>query len=125
MHRNWLRYSKKAEPRSLLFVLFATFWKDYAKLSLICFFTDVVFRLAQPFLLGYLLEFFRQSTKTTYYEAVMFAVGIIALNGMVALFSNHVLLLSFHNGMKVRVAVCSLIYRKVSSLTTPTNLNDK
>ncbi|XP_055306890.1 ATP-binding cassette subfamily C member 4-like isoform X2 [Sitodiplosis mosellana] len=63
-------------------------------------------------MLGYFLRYFRNDTNVTYDEALLYAIGIMILNFLNALCSNHILLLSYHNGMKVRVAVCSLIYRK-------------
>lgn len=36
------------------------------------------------------------------------------MNALNVLFFNHMNQISYHNGMKVRVAVCSLIYRKVT-----------
>lgn len=42
-----------------------------------------------------------------WYGSVM--VGLAAINGVVI---NHFFMAGFHNGMKVRVAVCNLIYKK-------------
>lgn len=111
MNRNWNKRGSK--QRSLLAVIFVTFWKDYAILTICCFCNDILLRLGQPFCLSYLLQFFRKDTDIAYHDAILYAVGLVALNGLNALFLNHVFLLSFHNAMKVRVAVCSLIYRKV------------
>lgn len=111
LDRNWNK--QPLNKRSLLSVIFATFWKEYVILTICCFSNDIVLRLGQPFLLGLLLQYFQKDTNIAYHDAILYAVGIVALNGLNALFFNHVILLSFHNSMKVRVAVCSLVYRKV------------
>lgn len=55
---------------------------------------------------------FSADTDTEYSDALLYATGIVVLNGLNAIALNQVYNLSYHNGMKVRVAVCSLIYRK-------------
>lgn len=52
----------------------------------------------------------------TYDDALWYAgamVTLAALNGIVI---NHYFMGGFHNGMKVRVAVCNLIYKKVKNI---------
>lgn len=111
--RNWNKQSTRLKSRPLLRVIFSTFWRDYAILTTFCFTNDIILRLGQPYVLGYLLRYFRNDTDITYDQAILYAIGMIAFSLLQALFSNHVLFISNHNGMKVRVAVCSLIYRKV------------
>lgn len=48
-----------------------------------------------------------------YDEALIYATGIVLLNFVQTLSSSQYYQLSNHNAMKVRVAICSLIYRKV------------
>lgn len=57
--RNWKKARAKSKNCSLQSVIFRTFWKDYAFVGLLYFCSDIFFRLGQPFLLGYLLDYFR------------------------------------------------------------------
>lgn len=58
-YRNWKKQLAKTTRPSLIRALIATLWKEYALLSFICGFNDIVLRLGQPLLLGKLLLYFR------------------------------------------------------------------
>lgn len=46
-------------------------------------------------------------------NAVLYATGLVIINAATILFSGQVFLISSQIGMKIRVAVCSIIYKKV------------
>lgn len=94
-------------------------------------------KVAQPFLLGKLLLYFRYvillTTKTSiqsyndlinirsnrddnkisYQEAIIYASEIVLLNALGTLLSAQIYVWGQQNGMQIRVAISSLIYRKV------------
>lgn len=116
IHRNWCKSTSTSMRRPLLTAIIATFWKDYALLASFFFLNDIILRLGQRLLLANFLMYFRKSSDVTYYEAFTYAVGVALLMVLSTLFSNQITFLSLHYGMKIRVAVCSLIYRKVMLL---------
>lgn len=79
-------------------------------------------KIIQPLLLGRLLQYFRQDNdpdagglNTT--DAWLAAAGIVGVNVFTALDNNQFLIQSFGCGMRVRVAMCSVIYRKATKLS--------
>lgn len=50
----------------------------------------------------------------TYTDALLYANGIVILNVSCAMLINQSIVLGFHNGLKVRVAMCTMIYNKVN-----------
>lgn len=115
-YRNWEKELSTLNRPSLLVAFIATFWKEYGILSLMCTCNDLIAQLAQPILLGQLLLYFRSGSSVTYHDALLYATGILLFNGIQTLSSNQIYMHGYHSAMKVRVAVCSLIYRKVSQM---------
>ncbi|XP_055302579.1 ATP-binding cassette sub-family C member 4-like isoform X2 [Sitodiplosis mosellana] len=115
--RNWKKQFAKSTRPSLIRAILATLWKEYALLSFVCGFNDIFLRLGQPLLLGKLLLYFREDSTMKYEDALLYAIGIIILNAFSTIMANQFFIIGLHNGMKVRVAVCSLIYRKALRLS--------
>lgn len=57
-------------------------------------------------------QFNRKDSTMSHRDAVLYAVAIVVLTGINAILVNQFFVLAMHNGMKVRVSVCSIIYRK-------------
>ncbi|KAK9504179.1 hypothetical protein O3M35_010567 [Rhynocoris fuscipes] len=84
------------------------------------FVSEIGLRIAQPLLLGGLISFFTPGSKMTLGEAYGWAVGVILCSGFNVLFMHPYMMAVMHIGMKVRVAACSLIYRKALRLSKMT-----
>jgi ABC transporter transmembrane region. len=73
-------------------------------------------RLSQPLFLGGLVRYFSESNSDnsiTVEEAYIYAAGVVLCSGL-NVFAVHPYMMGIiHIGMKIRVACCSLIYRKV------------
>lgn len=73
--------------------------------------------MIQPVLLGKLIEYFEASSpgdKPALYEAYGYAVGISVTTIGLALLHHLYFYHVQRAGMKIRVAMCHMIYRKVS-----------
>jgi ATP-binding cassette subfamily C (CFTR/MRP) protein 4 len=86
-------------------------------LGFYAFTTDIVIRLSVPIFLGRLLEYFSPKSNLPKDSAYLNAGMLVFINFCGALTINQFILGSFVNGMKVRLATCSLIYRKALKLS--------
>jgi hypothetical protein len=73
-------------------------------------------RLSQPLFLGRLVRYFSESnsdSSITLEEAHIYAAGVVLCSGLNIFVIHPYMMGIVHMGMKIRVACCSLIYRKV------------
>ncbi|KFB40460.1 AGAP001775-PA-like protein [Anopheles sinensis] len=117
LEKKWFEQQAGPGRPSLVKAIFKTFWREYGVLGIITVFNDIFIRLAQPIFLGQLLLYFRKDTEVSRESAFYYAGAIVLLNAMSVVTINQYVLGSFQNGMKVRIAVCSLIYRKALRLS--------
>ncbi|KAJ9588188.1 hypothetical protein L9F63_018452, partial [Diploptera punctata] len=75
--------------------------------------------VSQPLFLGRLIQFFGGSQKynITLQEAYIFAGGIVLCSALNIFVIHPYMMAILHMGMKVRVACCSLIYRKALKMS--------
>lgn len=71
------------------------------------------FRIAQPLFLGYLIRYFTHSDFLNERDGYLFAGAVVILSACCT-FTHHPFFFGVqHTGMKIRVACCALVYRKV------------
>ncbi|XP_017863871.1 PREDICTED: probable multidrug resistance-associated protein lethal(2)03659 [Drosophila arizonae] len=110
---------KKKEP-SLFKATMSVFGLNFGLLGLVLFIVEMGFRVTQPLCLGGLVAYYSDANnlesddQTTAY---LYAVGVILCSAFNVLFMHPYMLGMFHTGMKVRVAMCSMIYRKALRLS--------
>ncbi|RZF40293.1 hypothetical protein LSTR_LSTR012596 [Laodelphax striatellus] len=120
--------TKRKKDPSLLKVLFSVFGGDIAFFGFFLLFIEVVVRVAQPLLLGRLIRYFTQKQMlteealkeqelVTEEDAYFYAMGLIASSGIAVLLIHPYMMGAMHIGMKMRVGLCSLIYRKALRLS--------
>ncbi|KAL1513310.1 hypothetical protein ABEB36_002732 [Hypothenemus hampei] len=101
---------------SLWMVLWKVYWKDIVYTGFLWFFLETLIKLLQPFCLSKFLEFYRSDSSTATNE-VYFSAFAIAVTQLMQVLMNHYYLLNLLQvALKIRVAICSLIYRKALKL---------
>ncbi|XP_037815936.1 probable multidrug resistance-associated protein lethal(2)03659 [Lucilia sericata] len=106
------------EP-SLVKATIKVFGFHYMVLGIALFIIEIGLRSVQPLFLGKLVAFYANSNTTIddETEAYLYAGGVILSSALSVLFLHPNNLGIQHSGMKIRVALCSLIYRKALRLS--------
>lgn len=73
-------------------------------------------RLLQPIFLGQMLRYYN-TTDVDQLHAYLYALGIILCSAVNVFIIHPYMMAILHMGMKIRIACCSLIYRKALKLT--------
>lgn len=76
------------------------------------------FSVTQPLFLGGLVNYYATpGNKSNANTAYLYALGVILCSALNVIFYHPYMLATLHTGMKVRVALCSVIYRKALRLS--------
>ncbi|XP_056645129.1 ATP-binding cassette subfamily C member 4-like [Diorhabda sublineata] len=120
LQRNWekelikCRKMKNLNP-SLKKAIFKTFWKTYALYGAILFFQFIVLRMLQPIVLAEFINFF--DTDHESYLGWLWGSGVVFMAFGAVAITHNINLATQRIGMRVRIAVCSLVYRKLLKLS--------
>ncbi|XP_057661013.1 probable multidrug resistance-associated protein lethal(2)03659 isoform X1 [Diorhabda carinulata] len=102
----------------LLRPIWKLFKKDIILHALWMFILEFVIKLSQPMLIKKLIEFYTPNqTSTTLLEAYIYSVFIVITSFLLVVINHWFQLSLQHLGMKIRIACCSLIYRKSLKLS--------
>ncbi|KAK6644533.1 hypothetical protein RUM43_000800 [Polyplax serrata] len=138
-----LKAKKKGRSPSFLWVIVRVFFWRNIFYSAIMAVTELAIRLIQPFFIGLLVEYFSVSNQNrplpgendpTYFrrcieilrepksqitksEAIFYASGIVLISLINVFVAHPYMMAILHQSMKIRVASCSLIYRKALRLS--------
>ncbi|KAF7268017.1 hypothetical protein GWI33_018818 [Rhynchophorus ferrugineus] len=106
-----------AEPL-LLRALWRMFRKEILTYGVVLFIHEFVLGLAQPLALGKLMNYYvPNQTTVTIQQAYLYAGVLIMASFLSVVVSHSYMLACHHLGMKMRIACCSLIYRKTLKLS--------
>nr|WEU39104.1 NIES ABC protein [Daphnia magna] len=103
---------KKIKP-SLTKALVRTFGLKFLLVGFLAFLEECVFKIGQPLCLGQLVHYFGSENETiSTTEAYLYATGLV-LGSVLYTMTHHPYFFSCqHTGMRIRVAACSLVYKK-------------
>ncbi|XP_012339261.1 probable multidrug resistance-associated protein lethal(2)03659 [Apis florea] len=110
---------KKLKEPSLLKVLFKCFGFQLLVYGIFLAIADIVLRVLQPLFLGRLLRMYNSNDNLEEEKenAYLYAGGIILCSFLLLFVSHPYMMGVLHIGMKLRVACCTLIYRKALKLS--------
>ncbi|XP_066143763.1 probable multidrug resistance-associated protein lethal(2)03659 isoform X2 [Euwallacea fornicatus] len=107
-----VRARKSNRQPSLLRVLIRVFGWEFMFYGLVLFISEAI-RMAQPLLLGQLIQFYMPNhLNISLEQAYWYAGGVVLCSLSNVLISHPYMMGVCHLGMKMRIACCSLIYRK-------------
>uniref|UniRef100_A0A3B3BJB3 Multidrug resistance-associated protein 4 n=1 Tax=Oryzias melastigma TaxID=30732 RepID=A0A3B3BJB3_ORYME len=111
---------KDLRPPKFSKALIHCYWRSYSLIGVYIFLEEVI-KVIQPVLLGKLIEYF-ESCDTAHpvpvYDAYSYAAGISLSTFSLALLHHLYFYQVQRAGMKIRVAVCHMIYRKALCLNS-------
>ncbi|XP_019893676.2 probable multidrug resistance-associated protein lethal(2)03659 [Musca domestica] len=110
---------KHKEP-SLLRAVLKVFGLRFATLGFVLFILEIGLRVTQPLFLGGLVSYYAKpenNGSSDLSTAYLYALGVILCSAVNVLFMHPYMLGILHVGMKIRVAMCSMIYRKALRLS--------
>ncbi|XP_049951176.1 probable multidrug resistance-associated protein lethal(2)03659 isoform X3 [Schistocerca serialis cubense] len=119
--RLWKQECKKSaknikDPSYVRVMLSAYGWR-YMMYGVIRATLELFVRVAQPLFLGLLLQYFTPGSQIPISDAYLYATAVIMCSLVTALVLHPYMMAMFHLGLKMRVASCSLIYRKALRLS--------
>ncbi|KAK0070811.1 hypothetical protein PV325_014034, partial [Microctonus aethiopoides] len=98
-------------------VLLSVFGVRILFASLILLFIETIVRVIQPLAIGRLLRYFSYDKHVSKNEAYIYGGVVILCSAIIGFVMNLYFMSIYHTGMKMRVASCSLIYRKALKLS--------
>ncbi|XP_058838490.1 probable multidrug resistance-associated protein lethal(2)03659 [Topomyia yanbarensis] len=101
----------KGKQPSLMRAMIKVFGWNIAMLGLILLVLELAFKVTQPIFLGALVAYYSKQNGNIN-DAYLYAAAIVLCSAISVLFMHSYMLSQLHLGMKLRVAACSMIYRK-------------
>nr|ALU63334.1 multidrug resistance-associated protein 4 isoform X1 [Oryzias melastigma] len=112
--------TKEMQAPSLAKSLIRCYWKSYSVLGFFTLLEEVI-KVVQPVVLGKMIEYFESydpDNVKAFHETLGYAAGLSILTIGLALLHHLYFYHVQRTGMKIRVAMCHMIYKKALSLSS-------
>lgn len=106
---------KLGKPPSLTKAIVKTFFWKYMGFGILLFLQMILFRSFQPVVLAYFINLFEEQNEENQNEMYIFGSALVIQSFFIILLMHHVDFGQAAIGMRIRIAVSSLIYRKVTN----------
>lgn len=120
LERIWQDVVKEAEERkttpSLLKALIRCFGMEFLCIGIPLAVIEIFIRVMQPIFLGWLVSYFSEDSRDDENAGYIYATLVIVCSALFVWTLHPFMLHILHLGMKIRVATCSLAYRKLLRL---------
>ncbi|CAF1122210.1 unnamed protein product [Adineta steineri] len=116
LENEWEINENKYEYASTWRVIIQTFWKE-CLLSGLIFFPFIATKIAQPLLLKQIVDTINDNNRPSY-EGYLYAIGLGFAIVLQALIHHQYFFRATRNGMHIRIALSSIIYKRLLSLPT-------
>ncbi|KAJ8967792.1 hypothetical protein NQ317_014818 [Molorchus minor] len=124
LERNWNKELERAKKRnekpSFKRAIYKTFVKSYSVYGIYLFIQVIILRTLHPIILAEYIKYYDLSVEETDTKVGwILASGVILISLLNVIIYHHCCLGCQRVGMRVRVACCSLVYRKLLRLSQP------
>nr|CAD7462471.1 unnamed protein product [Timema tahoe] len=115
--KNMAANEKKSKKASLLHVIIKMFFWQFMMYGILTFIVSCVFRVIQPLLLAKVIQYFDVNSTITKTEAYLYAGSLVASTFISSMLYSHTNFGVISISTRIRVACCSLMYRKILRLS--------
>ncbi|XP_042212324.1 ATP-binding cassette sub-family C member 4-like isoform X2 [Homarus americanus] len=121
MQKSWdeevERSKAKGKKASYVKAVIRVFGWEYARVGILAAFEECVLRIGQPLCLGGLIRYYSGAEGYTALYGWLYSTGVV-MGSILYIFSHHPYFWGVQlSGMQIRVASCSMIYRKALRLS--------
>lgn len=116
-------YQRKKPKISLTSTLFSVYGREYMTYGFMNLFIKTFLMISQPMAIGKLVSYFAINSTLTKFDAYFYATVVIVCTLFSSIYNHYYMLKMQELGLRIKVALCSLMYRKSLKLTTTSLIN--